>query len=198
MISSLKEWMQNKYTTGPVQLQSKTNVRSHLVIESSRQAQHTNTVPLRSVVACCHQPVCFSQDLQQSFCFLLGVTADSGTPAYCGLLITSLKVLIALSSEWTLCHAWYFVMRWEVKHKLAGKEICIIHWVYRKHHHIRKVHTANYKIIFHLLAQIVESGYLSLNKLLSGWALERVFIFPRHSDFVSSGYHCVTNILSLE
>lgn len=189
--------MQNKYTTGPNVCTIQDKCQKPFGHRLSMQAQHRDTTVLRSVVSRCHQPVCFSQDLQQSFYFLLCVTADSGMPACCGLLITSLKVLIALSSEWTLCHAWYLVMRWDVKHKLAGKEICIIHWVYRKRHHIRRVHTANYKIIFHLLAQIVESGYLSLNKL-SGWALECVFIFSRHSGFVSSGCHCVINVLSLE
>lgn len=178
-------------------VQSRTNVRSHLV--TGCQCKLSTGTPLHpglwlhiAINQCASPKTCV-----RVFASYI-VTADSGTPACCGLLITSLKVLIALSSEWTLCHAWYLVMRWEVKHKLAGKEICIIHWVYRKRHHIRRVHTANYKIIFHLLAQIVESGYLSLNKLLSGWALECVFIFSRHSDFVSSGCHCVINVLSLE
>lgn len=87
--------------------------------------------------------------------FLLCVTTDSGRTAVVAYWLLHLKILIALSSEWTQCYAWYLVMRGEVKHKLTGKEICIIHWEFRKHHHISKVHTANYKIIFHLLAQIV-------------------------------------------
>lgn len=97
------------------------------------------------------------------------MTADLGLIACCGLLITSLKGFnyIVFRVNSIPCMIFSNEVR-EVKHKLPGKVICIIHCEYRKHRHIRKVHTANYKIIFHLLAQIVESGYLSLNKLLSG------------------------------